>query len=427
MTGLTAAAATASYAPDDLAEFAGRIERVRGSMRQAGLDALVVADDDDTARKEGGNVRFLANVAAPSPYGNKLKLIVVLPLQGELTLVVPPSGFNSLTPMMRARTWIEQIVNSEPPTLLEKVSAMTSGKSPAEANAERVSGVLRESGLAQSRIGLCGSFLGAEELPTALPEARFEAAVVDDDAGTKRDPVELERARTKTPWEVARMERAQALVELGTRTFAASLVDGASFGEVLAEIEYRMKLAGAEEVFVPASRGSFPLGAYSLPGWFESSYRDGEMMAFEVNARVDGYWAQLPRTWVVGGQPTARQERLHAAALHGFEAMRDRLEVGVTGSELWDVGLAAVEAAGFEPWARYGHGMGITQTEWFSVLAGDKSRVQEGQSIIIHATAFDKTTGDEALVGEQYVLENGRPRLLSRTGSPVGLGLRPES
>jgi Xaa-Pro aminopeptidase len=126
---------------------------------------------------------------------------------------------------------------------------------------------------------------------------------------------------------------------------------------------------------------------------------------------------------VVGGQPSSGQLRLHEAALRAFEVMRDRLEVGVSGAELWDVGFAAVDSAGFEPWGRYGHGMGLTQTEWFSIFAGDVSRVQEGQSIVIHASAIDKDTGDEVLIGEQYVIEDGRPQLLSRAGSPIGLDL----
>jgi Xaa-Pro aminopeptidase len=302
---------------------------------------------------------------------------------------------------------------------------MISGRSPAVVNAAMLSDALERLGLRSARIGLCGTFAGVEELRSSLPDAQIDAAAVEDDAGTKRDPVELERARTKSPWEVARMERAQELVELGAHTFASSLVAGAKYSSVLAEIEYRMKLAGAEEVFVPASRGSAPLGSYSLPGWLDGKYEDGETIAFEINARVEGYWAQLPRTWVVGGKPSPAQQRLHEATVRGFEAMRDRLEVGVTGSELWEVGLAPIEAAGFQPWGRFGHGMGLTQTEWFSVLGGDKSRVQEGQSIIIHASAIDKDTGAEALIGEQFVLEDGQPRLLSQTGAPIGLDLVP--
>jgi Xaa-Pro aminopeptidase len=393
-------------------------------MRGAGFDALVVADDDDAGRKEGGNVRFLSNAAVPWPFGDRFKLIVVVPVEGDVTLIVPSAAlFGSLPEMMRERTWIEHVVAPEPVTLLETLSP-SSPKPPGAPGL--VSETLRSQGLEGSRIGLCGTFPGAEELSALLPAASVDTAIVVDEGGNERDPVEFERCRTKSSWELTRMERAQELVEVGARTFAAALAEGVSYAEALAEVEYRMKIAGAEEVFVPASRGTFPSGSYSFPGWIEGRYANGEMIAFEINARVDGYWAQLPRTWVVGGQPTAHQQRLHEAAVSGFEAMRDRLEVGVTGSELWEAGLAAVQAAGFEPWARYGHGMGLTQIEWFSVLQGDSSRVQEGQSIVLHATAFDKSSGQEAMVGEQLVMRDGAARLLSQTGSPIGLGLAPK-
>jgi Xaa-Pro aminopeptidase len=423
---LSDGAVHADSAREDAAEFAGRLARVRAAMQELGFDALVVSDEDNPTRKAGGNVRFLANVAAPVPFVDKANLIVVLPLAGEPTLVVPVTGFSSLPLMMERRSWIAQVRSAEPATFEERMRTRRAGAAPAEQMTARVvAEALEASGLAGSRIGLCGSFPGLAEMKDMVEGARFEAAVVEDDVGIERDPVELERSRTKSAWEVARMERAQDCAEQGARAFAAALVDGATYDDVYAELEYRTKRAGAQEVHAPSSAGRAKTGTFSQPGWWQGVYQAGDMVSFEINARVDGYWAQLPRTWVIGGKPTTRQARLYEAALRGFEAMRDRLEVGVSGAELWDVGFAAVEAAGFEPWSQYGHAIGLMAAEWVALVPGERARVQEGQSIVVHASAIDNTTGDQALLGEHFVMTDGRPRLLSRTGSPISLDIRP--
>lgn len=197
------------------------------------------------------------------------------------------------------------------------------------------------------------------------------------------------------------------------RSFEQVVVDGARYTEALAEVVTTMVREGAEETFCPGSRGRGPSGTYSMPGWSYGSYVWGDMIAFELNARVGGYWAQLPRTWVVGGEPDRDQVRLYDCAWESFEAMRDRLAVGVTGAELWDAAYAVVAREGAEPFGRFGHGMGISQNEWFSVLAGDRRRVQEGQSVVLHAAILDPATGNEALVGEQFVMQNGEAAPIS--------------
>jgi hypothetical protein len=57
--------------------------------------------------------------------------------------------------------------------------------------------------------------------------------------------------------------------------------------------------------------------------------------------------------------------------------------------------------------------MGLSQAGWFSVLAGDERRVQEGQSVVLHGAIFDPATGNEALIGEQFVMQDGQARPIS--------------
>jgi Xaa-Pro aminopeptidase len=398
---------------DSRAEYAGRLARVRSTMAEAGVDALLVADTDDFTRPEGGNVRFLANVALPTSVGAPIALVAVVPREGEPTLIVPPTGFNSAPLLVSRRSWIERIAGPPPMPFLEAVKAMGGGARPGSGTAELVVAALEETGLSRSRIGLCGTFAGLDQVRELLPAATFVPATVLDDAGKPHDVVEYERTRTKTAYEIECMRHAQACVEAGMRVFEQVVVEGVPYTEAVAEGSRAMVREGAEETFCPASRGRGPSGTYSLPGWSYGTYARGDMIAFELNARVAGYWAQLPRSWVVGGEPDRDQSKAYDCAWRAFEVMRDRLAVGVTGAELWDAALAVVSGEGMEPFGRYGHGMGISQAEWFSVLVGDERRVQEGQSVVLHGAVFDPATGNEALVGEQFVMQDGEARPIS--------------
>ena len=406
---------TTNIPAEDAAEYAARLERVRDLMRAQGFDALLISDNDDAGTPQGGAVRYLANVGVPMQYGPRPNLILVLPLDGDPVLIVPPTGLASLPGIVRARSWVPRVVCSAPEDLLESLKVLSAAGTP---NAIVVSDIVAEienAGLAQSRIGLCGQFPALGEVTEKLSGAHLERAAIDDDAGVSRDLLEFARARGKSPWEITRLERAQACVEVGTRTFRESLVEGSSYGETQARIDFACRMAGAEEVFWPSSKGSQPWQGYSMPGWIEGRYAAGDMVAFEVNARVDGYIAQLPRTWIVGGNPTKNQARVYDTARRCYEAMLARVEVGVSGGELWDAGIGVIEDAGLAPWARHGHGMGLSMSEWFSLLPGDKGRVQEGQSIVVHATVIDKATGDMAMVGDQLVVEGSAARTLAQT------------
>jgi hypothetical protein len=98
----------------------------------------------------------------------------------------------------------------------------------------------------------------------------------------------------------------------------------------------------------------------------------------------------------------------------------------VTGAQLWDAGYRIVRSEGMEPFGRFGHGIGISQAEWFSVLVGDEGRVQDGQTVVLHAPVIDPANGNEALVGEQFVMLDGQPQPISGAGAQTRPALAAE-
>jgi len=376
-------------------------------MRGLGLDALILAGDDDPARPDPGNVRYFVNASLPMTVADRIKLFLLLPSDGEPTLVVSPMmAFSSLAEaILCKRSWVKTVIT------------------PSTSIPDELASLLKSKGLDSGKIGFCGNHPEFAQVRALLPGAIVEPARVRDDSGQERDLVDLLRVQL-TKWEIARLEQAQHAVEEGARALAASLVAGRTYNEMLAEVEYRARRAGAEELFVPFSKGAEEWAHYGPPGWIEGTFKEGDMVAFELNARIDGYWAQLPRTFLVGAQPSENQTYVFETACRAHEAMRDKLKVGVTGAALWSAGFEMIDRAGLQPWARHGHGMGLSMSEWFSVLPDDETRVQDGQSLVLHATVIDSRTGSQALVGDQYVIEDGQPRVLVR--SSVGHELVPE-
>jgi Xaa-Pro aminopeptidase len=111
---------------------------------------------------------------------------------------------------------------------------------------------------------------------------------------------------------------------------------------------------------------------------------------FDVGCTYDGYWSDIGRTAVVG-EPSDLQASRYRAILAGETAQLEVVRAGITGKELFDAAVDAVEAAGLAPYRRHhcGHGIGTSVYEPPSVSPmGADAVLREGMVLCVETPFY---------------------------------------
>lgn len=174
------------------------------------------------------------------------------------------------------------------------------------------------------------------------------------------DPIMDPLRGIKEPAEIAAMSEAQRVAGIGMDRAHTLLREGGTAREVAVEALYAMLRAGAERtstpIWVNVGRETCMLHGWQSP----NPIRRGDLVVVDLTPVVDGYCANLARTFVIG-QPDARQRSLLDAYEALIPVVRDAMRPGVTvaqldaaaGEVLRERGLAEHQVNGI------GHGLGL--------------------------------------------------------------------
>ncbi|HEY5435081.1 MAG TPA: Xaa-Pro peptidase family protein, partial [Candidatus Limnocylindrales bacterium] len=147
------------------------------------------------------------------------------------------------------------------------------------------------------------------------------------------DPIMDPLRAVKEPAELASMTAAQRIAGLGMDRARALMRDGATAHEVATEAIYTMMRAGAERtstpVYVNVGRETCMLHGRVSP----APMRTGDLVVIDLTPVVDGYCANLARTFVLG-RPDERQRSLLDAYADLIAVVRDAMRPGATVADL---------------------------------------------------------------------------------------------
>ncbi|MDQ6527378.1 M24 family metallopeptidase [Nocardioides sp. LHD-245] len=411
--------ASHAMTPEDVAEYEARIEAVRANMRQRGLDAVVVGDHP-YGLEDG--FRYSAYL---SGFGLKWPLyhsIVVVPVEGQVTLVVSPGPGGGVAAKAAERTWITNIVSTVATTAEEK--ARTFFGLLGAAYDEDVVAALRQSGLERGRIGTIGAWPGIEATREALPQARFEVA----DAVLKDVALTINSA-----YEETQLAYCQRAAESTMRTLMETAQPGVLYSEVFAAMWHQLLdlECNAYPLFSVMSGEGTPWwpfdDRYTLP---DARIRAGDLIGGELPVSHRGWHVQFCRTWVVGDQPTASQRHLLDGLRSVQEVMHENLREGITGDAMWKITLDACERFDFEPIARSGHWIGYWsagdlgkdlgdqrdgqfQDTTLQFMPNNPKTVEDGMAVVIHPTLVHRPTNRFGILGDTGIFRNGRLEYLT--------------
>jgi Xaa-Pro aminopeptidase len=172
------------------------------------------------------------------------------------------------------------------------------------------------------------------------------------------DPIMDQFRMIKEPDEIALLTEAQRIAGLGMDRARGMLRPGVTAHEIATEVIYTMMKAGAEGTSTPVYV-NFGIETCMLHGRLSPAPLErGQLALIDLTPTVDGYCANLARTFVLG-EPDERQAVLFDTYREIVAAARNGMKPGATVAQLDALAGDICEAHGLGDFQVYGIGHGI--------------------------------------------------------------------
>jgi Xaa-Pro dipeptidase len=338
--------------PFEIAEYERRVDGLRRAMAGQNLEYLLVYGNPACS----GPVRYVGNF--DTFLGNS---IVVLPLEGDLTLVTDSVMHSEPMHSCIWTTWIRDVRAGHHPGTVRN----------AENIADFVIDVLRENRLQAASGGLVSARWLPYELMGRLAESLPEGNLVAADAV-------FESVRgIKSEAELASLRKSARYASIGLDTAFAKATPGMTEKELRAEAIYAMLKAGADSTMFALTSG--PRSGLKHADPSDRPIERGDMLFVDICAPHRGYMSDVARSGVVDRSNDQQRKMLEAAL-----EMRDRVVEAVRpGARICDLQRIAEDIAQRRGFADYyyptgfGHGVGTSVVESPILFPDNEAQLEE--------------------------------------------------
>jgi Xaa-Pro dipeptidase len=357
-----------------------KLEKVVKMMGDKGLDGLIIFSRGIISVLSPSYLHYFAGVR---PFGRMNAAVVTK--SGDVVLLVGPSWD---APRIARKTWIRDVRGTAAFPL-------------------DITRTMKDLGISGT-VGLVGQKEITEEVHTAIASvAKIQPAeVLIEDIAREKSPEEIEQANT-----------AAKIADIGFEAFLEYSRPGQREYELAAEMEYAMRLAGADDIFILLSSGRHNDEMHE-PG--DRRLAKGDIVIGEITPIVDGLFFQLCRTVVIGRPASIVVEKydiLMRALNDSVAAVKPGAPAGVISKAMNKV----ISDAGYgkycyPPYMRArGHGFGVGSIAPGGVIDDNTTTPLElGQIVVIHPNQYIPETGYLAC-GETYLITEKGAESLAKT------------
>lgn len=330
--------------------YAARITALRERLRARNLTAFVLVP--------GPNLRYFTGWEA---HPSERLLIAVYPADGDPFLVTPAfeaERAREATGIVKAFSYRDE---SGPGAALARAFAPW--------------------GRGRTRFG--GEFLAMRLLERAAVDSVCPRADWEDigaDIATLR--------MVKDPAELAAMERAVAVAETALEEGRRLIAPGRSEREVQRAI-LRSLLEQDSQSGFGVMVASGPRSALPHSGTSDRVLQDGDLVWIDMGATVDGYQADITRTFC-SGRPPAALAGAYRTVLAAQEAARTGAGPGMTCEGVDRLARQVIAAAGLGEYFthRTGHGLGLEGHEPPFIVDGNAEVLREGMTFTVEPGVY---------------------------------------
>lgn len=264
---------------------------------------------------------------------------------------------------------------------------------------------------AVSALGLRGKTLGIDGLTVRVFEwlelLRAAPSLKPHDVS-----YDLFRIRSlKTADEVDAIRRAIAVSEKALQQLIAhpETLIGQTEKQIMNQLDGLMKADGAEELAFDTHVQTGEASAHPHGNSGNRPLARDEFLLIDYGARMDGYPADITRTFCVG-TPSAEMQKIYDAVYRANEAARQISGPGVAAGAVDKAARDVIEAAGYGEYFthRTGHGLGIDGHEPVPQIAGNITYPLEvGQVFTIEPGIYVPGIGGVRIEDDVLVTDNG--------------------
>ena len=235
------------------------------------------------------------------------------------------------------------------------------------------------------------------------------------------DPIFDDIARDKDEREIAFARKAGRITDAGFRAFLEHTRIGIRECELLAEVEFAMRSAGANENFNLMSSGKHN---YAMHAPTDRRLMPGDIVIGEITASCEGQFVQVCRTVCLGNPSTLLSDKYAMLAKALGEALK-QIKAGVPASSISVAINRVIGDAGYgkycyPPYMRArGHGFGAATAAPGTVIDDEtKVHFEKNQVVVVHPNQYLPETGYLACGETVLVTDTGMERL-SETDSKL--------
>jgi Xaa-Pro aminopeptidase len=214
----------------------------------------------------------------------------------------------------------------------------------------------------------------------------------------------------KSAGEVAAVRRAAQIADEAYLEFIRAVRPGRKQFEIVADIEAHLRRRGCPDNFMIIGSGGKDVFGMAPPS--ERRIAAGDLVTTELTPAVQGYFAQICRTLVVG-KATEAQRRAFAVYVEAMEAGIAAVRPGVRAADVAKAENDVFRKHGLgdyttSQWTRVrGHGMGMFADSKPHILEDVETVLEPGMTLIVHPNTYHPDAGYIVLGDAILVTENG--------------------
>lgn len=371
-------------------EFEARTERAQTFMAEMKIDALWVCTEPDMAYFSGYNSYFWQSPTRP--------WFLVVPSTGKPIALVPSLGEAAVR-----RTWLDEVrVWASPNPEDEGIGLLTR--------------TLKECATHHGRVG---APLGPE---THLRLPANDVARLRADLGATEivDATRIvsELRQIKSPLEIEKHAYICGCVSSTYEAMPSLIRSGMSEWEAFQKVRINLIEQGVDSApFLTTITGPGGVDdAIRLPT--DRLIEPGDLVFIDTGSEFDNYYSDFDRNFAF---VSATDEARYAYALchKALDAGIAAAHPGARTYDVWQAMASVLAESGTSASAigRMGHGVGLRNTEWPSIMETDTTLIREGMILAIEP-GYEFGPGKLMLHEENVVIRSDGAELLSRRAAP---------
>jgi len=270
-----------------------------------------------------------------------------------------------------------------------------------------------------------GRTVAAETYRMRLLEFNLMRAHLADFRTVSAEDVLTPARIVKDAAEIAAHQRAAHVVESALGEILAQVQVGMTEREIAGRLSAALLLHGGEPTPIEPHVQSGPNSAMPHGSTSHRSVERGDLLLFDFVTTVDGYYADITRTFVVGRDPNPEQERIYSLVQTANAAGLALARPGIACGDLDASVREVIAGAGYGEYFihRTGHGLGLEVHEEPQIAPGSTRLLEPGMVFTIEPGIYLPGWGGVRIEDNVVVTGSGSesfttfPRALTTIGA----------